>query len=339
MRVGPPRASSSTQSTWSPRDERARWHRRTRSAAAPTPDASRRRGSCRSARRRPGPRPAPRPRRRAPARSGRARDTRPDRSRAGPSGTRRGPARSAAGPTSGADRPARPRRSGPGTARSRRRAQRVESRSAGASSLTARPPARRSSDSSGHDRRSPRAGRSGAPGAPRHDRSASNTTRATRKRLVLVGGVAARVVELVEDVGVDAPRAPLAVVRLGRALALDGHVVRVDLGAHAIEQDPPLAPDRRPPPARRASRIAVSSSTIAPRNWLRTCSPRSATARLAARIASDRVALRSGGHGRPEQRREHRPPAVGVGRLAVHHGARQDPLGRRGIGEQRRPRA
>ena len=48
--------------------------------------------------------------------------------------------------------------------------------------------------------------------------------------LVLVGGVRPRVVELVEDVGVDPARAPLAVVRLGGAVALDGHVVRVDLG-------------------------------------------------------------------------------------------------------------
>ena len=127
-----------------------------------------------------------------------------------------------------------------------------------------------------------------------HDRSASNTTSATREPLVLVGGVRPRVVELVEDVGVDAARAPLAVVRLGRAVALDRDVVRVDLGADAVEQDPPLAPDGAS--ARPAARggCAVSSSTIAPRNWLRTCSPRSATAsdgledRLGARRARRR---------------------------------------------------
>ena len=64
-----------------------------------------------------------------------------------------------------------------------------------------------------------------------------------RRALVLVGRVRAGVVELVEDVGVDAARAPLAVVRLGRAVALDGHVVRVDLGPDAVEQDAALAAD------------------------------------------------------------------------------------------------
>ncbi len=54
----------------------------------------------------------------------------------------------------------------------------------------------------------------------------------------------ARVVELVEDVGVDPAGAPLAVDRLGRPGRLDGDVVRVDLGPDAIEQDPALPSDR-----------------------------------------------------------------------------------------------
>ena len=77
------------------------------------------------------------------------------------------------------------------------------------------------------------------------------------ERLVLVGGVRPRVVELVEDVGVDPARAPLAVDRLGRAGRLDRHVVRVDLRPHAVEQDPPLAPDGGrggPGPGRRRTR-------------------------------------------------------------------------------------
>ena len=85
------------------------------------------------------------------------------------------------------------------------------------------------------------------------------------------------VVELVQHVGADPARAPLAVVGLGRAGALDRHVVRVDLGGDAIEQDAPLASDGLgADPACEQDR-AVSASTIAPRNWLRTCSPRSAT--------------------------------------------------------------
>ena len=75
------------------------------------------------------------------------------------------------------------------------------------------------------------------------DRSASKTTSATSQALVLVGGMLARVIELVEDVGVDPSCAPLAVVDLRRGSRLHGHVVRVDLGANAIEQDPALATD------------------------------------------------------------------------------------------------
>src|SRR5439155_27039746 len=63
--------------------------------------------------------------------------------------------------------------------------------------------------------------------------------------LLFVRRVRPRVVELVEDVGGDPPRAPLAVDRLARPGRLDGHVVRMDLGADAVEQDSPLAADRR----------------------------------------------------------------------------------------------
>ncbi len=112
--------------------------------------------------------------------------------------------------------------------------------------------------------------------------------------LVLLGGVLPRVVELMEDVGIDAARAPLAVERLGGRLALDRDVVRVDLGADAIEQDPSLTPDSRDAATRRARSCAVSSSTIAPRNWLRTCSPRPATASDTSRIASDRARFSAG---------------------------------------------
>ena len=81
----------------------------------------------------------------------------------------------------------------------------------------------------------------------------------------------------------------------------------------------------------------MTSSTSAPRTWLRTCSPRSATASDASRIASDRARSPSSAvGGGPEQRREHRPPAVGVGRLAVHDGPGEDALGGGRVGEQRR---
>ena len=57
-----------------------------------------------------------------------------------------------------------------------------------------------------------------------------------------------RVVELVEDVRVDAACAPFAVVGLGRAGSFDRDVVGVDLGGDAVEQDAPLAPDAVPDP-------------------------------------------------------------------------------------------
>ena len=55
------------------------------------------------------------------------------------------------------------------------------------------------------------------------------------------------VVELMQDIRVDATCAPLAVVRLGRSVPLDRHVIGVDLRPDAIEQDPPFAPDRGSP--------------------------------------------------------------------------------------------
>ena len=110
--------------------------------------------------------------------------------------------------------------------------------------------------------RCPRSARSGARAGPRTSAAASKTTSATVEPLVLVGGVGPRVVELVQDVGVDAARAPLAVVGLGRAVALDRHVVRVDLGA-ARRRTGSVArggPRRRRPGAPAAR--AVSSSTM-----------------------------------------------------------------------------
>ena len=80
-------------------------------------------------------------------------------------------------------------------------------------------------------------------------------TSATARRSSSSAACAARVVELVQDVGVDPARAPLAVVRLGGALALDGHVVRMDLGGDPIEQDPSFAPDGGgPDPSRQKPR-------------------------------------------------------------------------------------
>ena len=103
-------------------------------------------------------------------------------------------------------------------------------------------------------------------------------TSATAQRLVLVRGMRPRVVELVEDVGVDAPRAPLAVVGLGRARR-----ARPSRRTGGSPQRTPSNRIRRSrrtaaAPTRRARSRAVSSSTIAPRTWLRICSPRSATA-------------------------------------------------------------
>ena len=78
----------------------------------------------------------------------------------------------------------------------------------------------------------------------------------------------------------------------------------------------------------------MRASTIAPRNWLRACSPRSATRSETSRIASERSRSRRLGSpraaaagGRAEQGREHRPPRRRVGRHAVHHGPREQRAG------------
>ena len=170
-------------------------------------------------------------------------------------------------------------------------------------------------------------------------RALGHRTRPGRPRsaLVLVGRVRPRIVELVEHVRVDAAGAPLAVVRLGRAVALDRHVVRVDLRADPVEQDPPLATDGFAAPTRRARSRAVT--LLDERAAQLAADLRRRGRRLASdasRIASDR-AISSRRRSPPsEQRREHRPPAVGIGRLTVHDRPRQDPLGGRRIGEQRR---
>ena len=77
------------------------------------------------------------------------------------------------------------------------------------------------------------------------ERRASKTTSATVSVHVLIGGMCPGVVELVQDVGVDSAGAPLAVVDLGPGARLHRHVVGVDLGPHAVEQDAPLAADGR----------------------------------------------------------------------------------------------
>ena len=156
------------------------------------------------------------------------------------------------------------------------------------------------------------------------------------QRLVLVDGMGPGVVELVQDVGADAAGAPLAVVRLGarrRARRVTSYGwISAGTPSNRMRRSRRTAAS----PTRRARSRAVSSSTIAPRNWLRTCSPRSATSRATARTASARALGRPAAAG-PEQRREHGHPDARVGRLAVHHRARQHALGSwLAVGEQRR---
>ena len=69
----------------------------------------------------------------------------------------------------------------------------------------------------------------------------------------------------------------------------------------------------RPHPARRARSVSVSASTMAPRSWSRTWSPRSAISRATARMASD-ADRSSGGDAGAEEPREHRHPRRRVGR-------------------------
>src|SRR5690349_7494810 len=122
---------------------------------------------------------------------------------------------------SGADRPVPPRRTAPGT----------PSRATPASSLAprARRRASRRGTSSARqvverlDRDEPRLGvRSGLPIEPDLARPTGiEDEDRDGQSLVLVGGVRPGVVELVEDVGVDPARTPLAVDRLGGAGNLD----------------------------------------------------------------------------------------------------------------------
>ena len=122
-------------------------------------------------------------------------------------------------------------------------------------------------------------------------------SRGPRRLRVLVGRVAAGVVELVEHVRVDSARTPLAVVDLGSGRAVrrsrrtGGSLRRPRRTARGARDG------RFGRGTRRASRRAVSSSTIAPRNWLRDCSPRSATSRQAPSSAS-RGPSSHGGSGR-----------------------------------------
>ena len=148
------------------------------------------------------------------------------------------------------------------------------------------------------------------------------------QRLVLAGGVRPRIVELVEDVGVDAARAPLAVVGLGRAVALDRHVVRVDLRADPIEQDAPLATDGvGADPAREELRGQLLDERAADLAADLLAAVGDRQRRLEDRLGPGRRRPRRAVAAGPEQRREHRPPAVGFGRLAVHDGPGEDPLG------------
>ena len=78
-----------------------------------------------------------------------------------------------------------------------------------------------------------------------HDRSASNTTRPTTSGSSSSAAWVRASSSWWRTSASDPARAPLAVPGLGRAVGLDRHVVRVDLGRDAVEQDPPLAPDGR----------------------------------------------------------------------------------------------
>ena len=131
-----------------------------------------------------------------------------------------------------------------------------------------------------------------------------------REGLVLVGGMGPRVVELVQDVGVDPPRAPLAVDRLGGAGGLDGDVVRVDLGPDPVEQDPPLAADGGPGDESRPAADESLGELLDDRAAELGADLLAALGDLE-RCGEDRLAPSAlgtfGGGGRPEQAREHAP--------------------------------
>ena len=210
---------------------------------------------------------------------------------AAPNGTRPDPARSAAGQRSAAARPARPRRTGPDTAREHVSA---------AGPVT---PARGAAPSSSSVSRatSPvlscgavcaRAGRRTTAGH-RTRRARPRAARPRRPR-------APRVVELVKDVGVDPARAPLAVVRLGGAVGARRSRRTGGSRPDTIEQDPSLAPHRRgrDPRAPAAARSAPRRSRHGTG-----CGPVAAFGdreRRPSRIASDR---RSAPSARPRRGR------------------------------------
>src|SRR4029079_15786984 len=137
---------------------------------------------------------------------------------------------------------------------------------------------------------------------------------------VLVVGVAARIVELVEDVVADPAGPPPAVVRLAGAVALDGDVVGMDLGAYSIEEDPSLAADRgdwhatgkQPPGELLDDRSAELAADGFP-------SSGDLEGDVEQRIGAiaDRLVRR-----RPEEGREQPGPGRSIRRLAVHDRAR-----------------
>ena len=160
------------------------------------------------------------------------------------------------------------------------------------------------------------------------------------ERHLLVGSMGSRVVELVEDVRVDAPGAPFAVDRLGGTPFLDGHVVGMDLGTNAVEEDPTLATDPRHGPRSKAGTTA--DQQLGHRFDDRASELR---ANLLAAIGHGEGggqdglaagALRSlGRRGRSEEAREHRSPGALVGGHPVHHRASENPLVVGGVREER----
>jgi len=85
------------------------------------------------------------------------------------------------------------------------------------------------------------------------------------------------------DVGVYAAGGPICSRRPRASRPIPRHVVRVDLGPDAIEEDASFAPDRRVRGGAAGPATERSApSTTAPRYWLRAASPRSATSSEAA---------------------------------------------------------
>ena len=224
-------------------------------------------------------------------------------------------------------RPGRTRRTGPGSGpfrcggRRRRHSFRPASRPS-VSSVNRRVPSRGAVD---------RASRTS------HERRPSNSTSADEQPRALVGGVAARVVELVEHVGVDPAGAPLAVVDLGARLALHGHVVRVDLGRGRRRTG--RAVRAGPGRVRRAARAAVRSAPPRSRRGTGSAPARRGPRPRGRHRGSPRVAHVVAGSCPGEQRREHRRPPRAVGGLAVHHRARHAPAAPASRPRAGRPRA